>query len=169
MPGTSHCGSRTCRPTRIPASTGWLPAYRTVRPSNSKPSTGEPSGASALDTSIPTLLAQRACFARLAGQQVEDVALGDHAEGRDLAGVPNRRSVHGQSRHRKIEQRLEVLRSRHDVTVPAVEVEQEDVVPERVERGGDLTGARLRDDPSVEIDEARRTRDRGARLAATAP
>src|SRR6266540_1761336 len=93
-PGTSHCGSSVAGSStakRIPASTGSAPSYRTVRPSKSKPRTGEPSGASALHTSIPALLAQCARVTLFAGQEVDDVVLGHDAEsvvrGRSRSGA----------------------------------------------------------------------------------
>src|SRR3982751_1638178 len=95
MPGTSHCGSspgRTSSATRIPASTGSSPRDRTVRPSNSKPSTGEPSGASALETSIPPGVANVPGLTRLARKQIEDVLLADDADRRNLADVAEKRA-----------------------------------------------------------------------------
>src|SRR4051812_8399508 len=132
---------------RMPASTDSDPAYVTVAPSSVKPSTGEPSGASALHTSIPALRSRRSPDRHaLARKEVEDVVvevrpavvrLEDDADGSDVAGVRQHAAAERQSRSRQIEQRPQILGSRHDIAV-AAQVEQEDVAGEGVERRRDL-------------------------------
>src|SRR4051812_39456585 len=95
--GSSVGGSSS--ETRMPASTSSLPRYVTIVPSNSKPSTDEPSGASALYASIPALRAHRRTgIALLAWQEIEHVVveerpalvgLEDDADRRHRAGVPD--------------------------------------------------------------------------------
>src|SRR3954469_2854521 len=110
---------------RMPASTSSLPRYVTVVPSNSKPSTDEPSGASALYASIPPLRAHRRTgIALLAWQEVEHVVveqgpalvgLEDNADRRDAAGVPDNPVVQYEVRARQVEERREILCPRHDI------------------------------------------------------
>src|SRR3954451_22531268 len=126
---------------RMPASTGSDPEYVTVVPSSVKPSTSEPSGASALHTSIPALRARRRAYENaLAGQEVEHVVvegrpalvrLEDDADGNDITGVRQQAVRERQRGRRQIEERCEILRPRHDIAV-AAHVEHEDVVRERV-------------------------------------
>src|SRR5947199_3902880 len=152
---------------RMLASTGSAPVYRTVPPSNTNPSTGVPSAASALETSIPAFRARAVDLARLAREEIEHVGVVDDADGREVAGVRQRRSLQRKSRARKIEQGREILRARHDVAVRA-QVEDEDVVGECVERRDELAFA-LGDDAPVEVDEARRPAHNCARLLQPTP
>src|SRR3954447_19681129 len=173
--GSSVGGSSS--ETRIPASTSSLPRYVTVVPSNSKPSTGEPSGASALYASIPPRRAHRRTgIALLPRQEVEHVVveggpaivgLEDNADCRQRAGVPDDPVVQYQVRTRQVEERREIRCPRHDVAV-AAHIEQKDVVRERVERRRELR-VPLGDDPAVEIEQARRRAAARAHLPKPAP
>src|SRR3712207_5533642 len=148
----------------MPASTGRSPSYETVSdPSKEKPSTVEPSGASALATNIPALDhelavgAEHLQLARLSGKQVDHVVGKDNPTRRvvragvleddsDRGHVPRVRQHHTvpaalelEAARREIEQRRQVRRARHHVPGGAfVEVEDEDVGRERVEWRGDL-------------------------------
>src|SRR4051812_47991844 len=112
MPGTSQSSPDTSSAMRMPASTGSWPVYQTVRPSNSKPATGEPSGASALYASIPALCPQRASGpALLARKEIEDVvvedrpalAFEDDADGGELARVAQHAAGELERRTRQVE------------------------------------------------------------------
>src|SRR5438067_5894679 len=143
----------------MPASTGWAPVHVTALSSKTKPSTGVPSGASALRRSIPPLRGGcGADRARLARQEVDDVvvdlALEHDPDGDDVAGVPNGAVLEPYRRAGKVEQRRERLRGRHHVAVAPVEIEHEDVA-QLGNRRGDLA-PRLGDDGAVDVDQPRR-------------
>src|SRR4051795_6547770 len=162
---------------RMPASTSSPPRYVTVVPSNSKPSTNEPSGASALHTSIPALRPRcRPYTNAFARKEIEHVVveerpwivrLEDDAESGDLARVRQQLVRQRQRGSWQIEQRREILRPRHDVPV-ADDVEHEDVVRERFERRRDLA-CPFGDDPAVEVDEPGRCRRSHAHLPKPTP
>ena len=65
---------------------------------------------------------------------------------------------------RRIEQQAQILGARHHVAI-AAQVEQEDVVREGVERGGELALLGFGDDSAVEADEPSGAADGRARLA----
>src|SRR3954453_710816 len=133
---------------RMPASTAAAPSYVTVRsPSNVKPSTGVPSGASALHASIPTLGAVARDRALLARQQVDHV-VGDDADRSDNAHVPQNAAGELELGRRQVEERREVLGARHDVAIGAADIEQKEVVRERVERRAHLAVASATTRPS---------------------
>src|SRR5581483_516939 len=152
QPGSSLGGSvhatRTPAATQAGAVTTTPPSVRT----NSKPTTVPPSGARALKASIPPLAARRAAL--LARQQVDDVVLGDEADRGDVADVPHDAVTRVERRRRQVEQRREILGPRQHVAVPSVEVEQEDVRPDPVERNDDLV-AGLCEDGTVQVDDTR--------------
>src|SRR3954468_24486254 len=100
---------------RMPASTGSAPVQVTDLYSKRNPSTGEPSGASALGRSIPALRSGgRTDPGRLAPQQVDDVVVDvavEHDPDRDdIAGIANGVALEAHGRVRKVEQRRERLR-----------------------------------------------------------